>query len=172
MYNLSRLKIPMYFLISQQKKTGWAELGAPGIPRGPHLFGIYVIKESKFDIFRKKTKFPDTWLPCVFIKQDSWDSSCINVISLFSWYIKAEPFRAIKQQYYSEITVHILLHTKLHSNKKEGRRRTDVDGRKIVSRLRWLLRMVIKANFCLLSSMHLRVEKGQHSCSMYCCCKF
>ena len=47
MYNLSRLKIPMYFLISQQKKTGWAELGAPGIPRGPHLFGFYVVKKLK-----------------------------------------------------------------------------------------------------------------------------
>ena len=26
---------------------GWAELGAPGIPRGPHLFGFYVVKKLK-----------------------------------------------------------------------------------------------------------------------------
>ena len=27
--------------------SGWAELGAPGIPRGPHLFGFYVVKKLK-----------------------------------------------------------------------------------------------------------------------------
>ena len=48
------LRIWVYIILNS---AGWAELGAPGIPRGPHLFGFYVLKESKFDIFLKKTIF-------------------------------------------------------------------------------------------------------------------
>ena len=58
--------------------------------------------------------------------------------------------------------MHILLLEKLHSNKKEGRRTDGRTENSVATTTVVLLRMVIKANFCLLSSMHLRVEKGQH----------
>ena len=51
----SVLQLVMHYILPAKSNTilhinmltGWAELGAPGIPRGPHLFGFYVVKKLK-----------------------------------------------------------------------------------------------------------------------------